>query len=153
MYRAHVQEYLLVYTGFGTSIGVCHVVLSRSPEEAMVLVGQLEDNPGTSVTNAIERVAERISTNLLDGREAFELFEYFPGGGIVIPRFARVTWEGGKPFYMPVWHEIEPISHPWLEVAARRVGQEPYTTESIHATVVDATDRPDIVSRLLKRSD
>jgi hypothetical protein len=46
------------YQGIDGFDGICHVrVYEQDGRLPVVIVGQLEDNPGTSISNAIEMVA------------------------------------------------------------------------------------------------
>jgi hypothetical protein len=74
------HESLLRYQGLNDMDGVCHMRVYEQPGALPIVVaGALDDNPGTSVTNAIEMVAVAVQRDVLsDGRE-FRLIEYHPG--------------------------------------------------------------------------
>src|SRR4051812_9911151 len=73
-----IEQYLLEYGGFSLSRGRCHVVLDRALDSA--LVGDPPDNPGTSVTKAVEQVGYELKRSLdLDVRAgAGRLYQYVP---------------------------------------------------------------------------
>ncbi len=76
-----VKEYVLVFRGFARKASRCHVVVSNGADGSpRVLVGELDDNPGTTVTNAVEEVARGIRRKLVKGRGGFDLYEYVPVG-------------------------------------------------------------------------
>ena len=86
------RESPLVYQGFNDYQGLCHARVYEQPDQLpVVVVGQLEDSPGPSISNAIEAVAAAVqSTFFPDGRE-FRLIEYHirPSSW---PHFVEVTF-------------------------------------------------------------
>ncbi len=86
------HELLLPYTtGWGIH-SLCHIRIYEQPREAPVAIaGELDDNPGTSITNAIETIALAVHTGLVARRE-FVLIEYYPTSynGDPKGRFSRV---------------------------------------------------------------
>ena len=83
------SERLLSYPGIAGMDGLCHIrVYEASGENPVVIVGQLDDNPGTAVNNAIETIAGLIHAGVLsDGRE-FQLITYHTSGGRPYSRVA-----------------------------------------------------------------
>lgn len=73
------RELLLRYQGKNGFDGVCHVRVYEQPGQLpTVIAGALEDNPGTSITNAIEMVAAAVQRSQFpEGRE-FNLIEHYP---------------------------------------------------------------------------
>jgi hypothetical protein len=73
------RELLLTYQGMNGFDGLCHVRVYEQPGQLpTVIAGALEDNPGTSITNAIEMVAAAVQrSQFQDGRE-FRLIEHYP---------------------------------------------------------------------------
>jgi predicted DNA-binding transcriptional regulator AlpA len=95
-----------------------HLRLYTTPGAArgpVVILGQLEDNPGVSVTNAIEEFARDIAGRFRSGQD-FLLIEHRVGLKLGDePYFALVTFSGAlttprreKPvrFTSPAWHRI-----------------------------------------------
>jgi len=77
---------------------IAHVRIWRpagSPGRPIVLLGELEDNPGRSLTNAIEQAAEAVAERWLDSRSAdVDWFEYFPPSSLgPSDAFSCVTFE------------------------------------------------------------
>ena len=144
--KPRVDEFLLAYRGYSATPGICHVVVAPENGRApRALVGELDDNPGTSTTNAIEEVAEAISRHLLDGSEDFSLFQYQPHGlPDLRPEFYAIEWKGGRPFRWPVWERVDASSHPWLSSVRRYVSAEDYTRDRIdvRTRVIDASRDP-----------
>ncbi|MBV9334373.1 MAG: hypothetical protein JO243_00660 [Solirubrobacterales bacterium] len=133
-----MSQYLVRYAGFARTPGVCHVVVARDTQgEAAVLVGELEDNPGTSTINAIEQIAALISKRLLTGSTSFSLYQYalvgIPEPEELRPTFYRVRWEGGRAFAMPVWDVVEPDTDPWLRHIKGAVKPRDYTMNALLA--------------------
>jgi hypothetical protein len=73
------RELLLPYQGLNGFDGLCHVRVYEDPGRLPVAIaGGLTDNPGTSITNAVEMVAAAIQRSIFtDGRE-FRLVEHHP---------------------------------------------------------------------------
>jgi hypothetical protein len=131
-----IREYLLRYRGFAAEPGVCHVVVAQNDRSSTVLVGSPEDNPGTSVTNALEQVAAEISTRILDGERNFPLYQYEPEGlPDFRPTFLRVAWTP-EAFKMPQWTPVEPEREPLLAPVAEVL------PDPEHYEVADLLQRP-----------
>jgi hypothetical protein len=73
------RELLLPYQGLNAIDGLSHVRVYEQPGQLpVVIAGGLDDNPGTSITNAIEMVAAAVQrSEFSDGRE-FRLVEHYP---------------------------------------------------------------------------
>ena len=115
-----------------------------------VLVGELDDNPGTSVTNALEQVAESVRRELLDDDPNFDLYEYVPKGlpGLR-PTFYKIEWRGEPGcFSMPEWQIVEPGSDPWLRHLRSNVMEQGYTARTLIAErkldVIDSRRHEDL---------
>jgi hypothetical protein len=89
------HQALLPYQGFHGTQGLCHLRVYEQPGRLpVVIAGALDDNPATSITNAIEMVAAEIQASVLtDGRE-FELIEHYPASlaDARTPSFSRVRF-------------------------------------------------------------
>ncbi|HYB24891.1 MAG TPA: hypothetical protein VED41_13900 [Solirubrobacteraceae bacterium] len=146
-----MSECILIFRGFGRDPGWCHVIVANDQRGARaVLVGELDDNPGTSVTNAIEEVAESIKREFLGGDSRFALYQYVPKDAPTLgPTFYRIEWMGqpGR-FAMPVWHKVEPDVDPWLRYMRDLVMEQGYTSKALLAgrklEVVDSRERDDL---------
>jgi len=73
------RELLLPYQGLNGIDGLCHVrIYEQAGQLPVVIAGGLDDNPGTSITNAIEMVAAAVQrSEFSEGRE-FRLIEHYP---------------------------------------------------------------------------
>lgn len=146
-----IEQYLLAYQGFSTEPGVCHLLVARdAPDGRAALVGDPEDNPGTSPTNALERVAAAIAEHLFAGRSAFRLYQYEPHGlPELAPTFYAISWQGGVPFSKPAWDPVDPRQDPFLDEARRLVRESDYTLAALRGwPVIDATERASILSQI-----
>ncbi|HXN40005.1 MAG TPA: hypothetical protein VN892_18390 [Solirubrobacteraceae bacterium] len=89
------HQALLPYQGFHGTQGLCHLRVYEQPGRLpIVIAGALDDNPATSITNAIEMVAAAIQASVItDGRE-FELIEHYPASlaDKRTPTFSRVRF-------------------------------------------------------------
>jgi hypothetical protein len=94
------RELLLPYQGLNDFDGLCHIRVYEQPGQLpIVIAGGLDDNPGTSITNAIEMVAAAVQRNeLSDGRE-FQLVEHY----------ADTINHRGKPTYTLIHFEHRTI--------------------------------------------
>ena|SRR5271154_1051552 len=72
------RELLLPYQGLDAFDGLCHIRVYEQPGQLpVVIAGGLDDNPGTSVTLAIETVAATVQrSEFSDGRK-FSLIEHY----------------------------------------------------------------------------
>ncbi len=105
------HELLLPYEGFRGANGVCHVrVYEEAGRPPIVIAGVLDDGPGTSVTNAIEMVADAIQARFFPDGRKFELIEYHPCllDGRDPPIFSRVDFEHRRSGE-PSWTRIADI--------------------------------------------
>lgn len=146
-----MRECILVVRGFARSPIWCHVAIATDDQGAnTVLVGELDDNPGTTVGNAIEEVATRVMRDLLDGEPDFALYEYVPVGlPSLKPTFYRIVWMGQPGhFTMPEWHIVEPDAEIGLGDLQGLVMKAGYTAKALMAerqlAVIDARDREDL---------
>lgn len=119
-----LEQYVLEYGGFSATRARCHVILDR--ETSDVLVGDPRDNPGTSVTNAIEQVAFDV-THALSVSVSGGLYEY-ASWDIRRRRawIARVEFHGDA-CSLPVWTDAD-RSEPFVAAAVAEIEQiQPYT--------------------------
>lgn len=86
------HELLLTYPGIGGAQGICHLRAYEQPgAQPVVIVGELTDNPGTFVPNAIENIAATIQRLLYpDGRE-FQLIQHRPPDEFLTVTFDHVS--------------------------------------------------------------
>jgi len=142
-----MSQYILIFRGFARTPGWCHVVVGEHDRgNRAVLVGELDDNPGTSVLNATEQIAEAVSRTLLDGNSQFELYEYMTEGlPDLKPTFYRIDWKGQPGhFSMPTWDPVDSQADFWLRSLGSAVRDHDYTFKALTAEreleVVDARE-------------
>jgi hypothetical protein len=87
------HEQLLPFQGLHDIDGLCHVrVYEQNGRLPVVIAGELDDHPGTKISNGIEMVAHAVKQEFFpDGRE-FLLVEHHPG----------LLLDGGKPTFQLV---------------------------------------------------
>jgi hypothetical protein len=147
-----INEFILMFRGFARTPGLCHVVVSQDDHASHALVGELADNPGTSILNATDEIGAAISSYLLNdaGPQEFTLFEYEPKGlPDLIPSFYRIVWRGApNHFSMPTWEVVDADEEPELESMRSRVRSGNYTVDALTTerdlTLVDARGVEDI---------
>lgn len=129
-----MSQYILAFRGFARTPGWCHVVVAEDNRgQKAVLVGELDDNPGTSVINATEQIAEAVSRKLLAGSSHFELYEYMNKGLPELkPTFYLIEWKGERGrFSMPTWTPVDPEVDPWLQALRSCVKDQDYTFNAL----------------------
>lgn len=73
------RELLLPYQGLNDFDGLCHIRVYEQPGQLpVVIAGELDDNPGTSITNAIEMVAAAVQRSEFSNGREFQLVEHYP---------------------------------------------------------------------------
>lgn len=149
-----MREFILIYAGFGREPGWCHVVVSTAPGFRAALLGELQDNPGTSVTNALEEAANGVASTTFEGRHDFSIYQYDPAGIPTLkPTFWEITWKGAAgTFALPLWEPVDPAHDQWLTKAQKYVMPENYTAVSLRESralrLVDSRTLKDPVSGL-----
>jgi hypothetical protein len=145
-----VSQYILRFRGFARRPSWCHAIVAHDDHgQKAVLVGELDDNPGTSTINAIEQVGEAIAEHLLSGNRSFALYQYVPKGlPDLEPTFYRVEWNGQPgSFSMPTWKVVVPQGDPWLRHLRNAVRDHDYTFDSLSSErdleLIDATREPE----------
>jgi hypothetical protein len=72
-----VEEAVILYEGEPSGVSLTHARVFESDEEtAIVIVGELTDNPGMSVASSIEQVAATIDLRWFGGNGQFRLLAY-----------------------------------------------------------------------------
>lgn len=119
-----LEQCVLEYEGFSATRGRCHVILDR--DASHVLVGDPRDNPGTSVTNAIEQVAFDLTRALaLDVSEG--LYEYVPWDVRRRREWIAAVEFAGDAWSLPVWTDAD-RSIPFVAAAFEAVRRiQPYS--------------------------
>jgi hypothetical protein len=115
------RELLLPYQGLDAFNGLCHIRVYEQPGQLpVVIAGGLDDNPGTSVTLAIETVAATVQrSEFSDGRE-FHLIEHYrdPLDGRPAPTYSLIHFshhplqespEIEGEFRHPYWEPIDNV--------------------------------------------
>jgi hypothetical protein len=135
-----LEQCVLEYAGFSVARGRCHVVFDRRAADA--LVGDPRDNPGTSVTNAIEQVASALTRTLSVDLGKGRLHEYVPWDPRMRGQWtARVDFRAGA-WSMPVWNDAD-LDDPFLAAALMAVDEiQPYA--------LSAMTHLDMVNRLVR---
>ena len=90
------RELLLAYPGLHGLDGLCHLRVYEQPDHLpVVIAGALDDNPGSSTTNAIARLAAAVQASQFPGGRGFRLIEHYPGtlDKRSIPTYALVHFE------------------------------------------------------------
>jgi hypothetical protein len=91
----------------------CHLRLYRSASKAVAIATEPEDNPGTSVTNACEQLAQQVCEHFAIDPETLTWVEHYPERGaygtpsFVDEEYDLVTFETVSPLPAhPEWHFV-----------------------------------------------
>lgn len=92
------------FKGIGTCDSYCGVEIMRRGRAATVILTELPDNPGTSVTNAIENIATLIYKERLSdmAADAITWIEHYPQREKIAETHDRVIlqWEPSMPHWL-----------------------------------------------------
>src|SRR5688572_30145894 len=100
------DQVILEYGGFSQARGRCHVVFDTHDTRA--LVGEPLDNPGTSVTNAIEEIAFSLKSSLELDVLRGQLYQYTPWDAVIRQARTLLVEFRGDAWSMPVWTDADP---------------------------------------------
>jgi hypothetical protein len=102
-------EQIFYYKGYGLHPSKCGLKIVKETENVTVILTELTDNPGTSVTNCIEEIATQVYQQFLKDTpvEKIRWIEHYPPSGIFEETFDEVVldWDGEK-FSHPRWRRL-----------------------------------------------
>jgi hypothetical protein len=103
-----ILETIYHYTGFWGCEAKCHLrAYEESGESLTVIATELNDNPGTSITNMAEHLATRVQDELERTHERLTWIEHYPkrGEGFILEEnFSEVTFTATLRGYVhPQW--------------------------------------------------
>lgn len=107
------------YKGYGNCNSICGVDIEKLADgRTIVVLTELPENTGTSVTNMVEYLATEIYHSFLKGIPTQNIFwiEHYPERKPFPETFDRVimTWDGQK-FKNPKWERLLPAFFQGLE--------------------------------------
>lgn len=143
-----LTEYIMLFDGFSGRPSVCHLLLA--PAEGVVL-GELDDNPGTSLTNALELACAAVADEFFDRSTTFPVFEWIPHDlPTYQPDMLRIVWHASG-FRLPEW--TAPEDPPGFVIEAEDLirATQPYNAEALKARdvpVIDLTGRAGVLTDL-----
>jgi hypothetical protein len=143
-----LEEYRMLFDGFSGRSSSCHLLLA--PAEGVVL-GELDDNPGTSLTNALELACAAVSDEFFDRTTDFPIFEWIPHDlPTDRPNMLEIFWHA-QGFRLPEWKT--PTRAPWFvsEAEKRIHATRPYTQSGLserQVACVDLTGRAEVLTEL-----
>jgi hypothetical protein len=123
-----LEEYVLSFDGFAARTSTTHLVIDR---DGYVAFGELADNPGTSVTNALELACASVAKHFFSGSPKFEVFEWFPHDlRTQGPALYAIAWHADG-FRLPEW--VAPADTCLVRALRKRVDMPgPYTADALH---------------------
>ena len=123
----HPREHLLCFTGFTDRLSVCHLFVSQRG----IVLGELEDNKGTSVTNALELVCAGVAARFFDGSVDFEVFEWLPKNVLIeTGRMLEIKWHAAG-LRLPEWRPVLKLPA-YAQAAESEIRKlDPYTSRTL----------------------
>ena len=98
-----VRDCLMQYPGFNNRPAVTHLRVFEHEGSTVAIVGELDDNPSTSITNQIEVVVELLRKRY--GR-AVIVIEHYPPGRALQPEPTWLTVVDGEDPRCPDWRDL-----------------------------------------------
>jgi hypothetical protein len=98
------------YKGYWNCDAKCDVEIKKEQRKVTVILTELPDNPGTSVTNMVEHLATKIYHEFLSRTpiEDIAWIEHYPANRIRKETFDKVMMEwDGKNFAHPQWKRMQ----------------------------------------------
>jgi DNA-binding CsgD family transcriptional regulator len=129
-------QYLLRFPGFSKRKSVCHLFVADDG----VVLGEVEDNKGTSVTNALELVCAGVADRFFEGRTDFAVYEWLPRDVFTSEgRMLEIKWHASG-LRLPEWICVLRLPR-FAEEAETHIRQcEPYTSRVVSKVAVARID-------------
>jgi len=99
------------YLGLGLYKSRCGLKIVRENDRVTVILTELPDNPGTSVTNCVEEIATQVYHRFLKGTpiDKIRWIEHYPPRGEWEETFDEVSFDwDGETFSHPRWRRKTP---------------------------------------------
>lgn len=98
------------FEGFWKCESKCGVTIQKNEENLTVILTELNDNPGTSITNAFEMIATRLYNERFRDRNPWDIkwIENYPARHHREETFDEVSlhWDGSE-YNSPVWRRLD----------------------------------------------
>lgn len=133
-------ECLLAFPGLNGINGVCHIRVYEQPGWRLVVIaGELADNPGTFIPNAVEQLAYTIHTELLTDGQEFQLIQHRPPDEFRAVDFQhqRTSEDPANPIHRQSTTVIITPDQEWHEIPGPA---KPGDFRDPHWTTIDAID-------------
>ena len=119
------------YEGFNKRPAKCGLEFIKEEGRVTVIMTELDDNPGTSVTNMVELLATKIYNEHLKDNYAIDQVQWIehypershmPGKNMIEETWdeVKMKWDGKK-FEHPKWKHLK--EHPSLGIGMRHTGK------------------------------
>jgi hypothetical protein len=102
------------YGGPQSHSSYCWLRVYTAPDQAVVIATEVADNPGISITNAVESLATQVAQRFAIPFDTLTWIEHYPerivnGGRLTIPEsFDQVTFmQGPTGFDRPEWRHLQ----------------------------------------------
>ncbi len=106
-------SHLYLSRGYHGCLSYCWLRCSTTPEQTIMIATEVNENPGTSITNMAERLATEVTRTFGLARDTLIWIEHYParrviGGRPRLPEsFDRVTFtHTPQSFRSPQWRRI-----------------------------------------------
>jgi hypothetical protein len=99
------------YSGYSRCACVCNVEIYKGPERALVIMTELPENTGTSVTNISEQLATELRAKFLAGYPPMRIIwiEHYPkqaGAGGESFDSVHYSWNAKQEYIEPTWRHL-----------------------------------------------
>ncbi len=130
------SQYLLRFPGFSQRTSVCHLFLANRG----VVLGELEDNEGTSVTNALEIVCAGIAEEFFAGSTDFAVYQWLPRDVFTTEgRMLEIHWHAPG-FRLPEWCPVIKLPDYAREAESQIRRIHPYTYEFLRKQAIEGVE-------------
>jgi hypothetical protein len=143
-----LREYVMLFDGFAGRPSSCHLLLA--PGEGVVL-GELDDNEGTSLTNALEFACAAVADEFFMRTTRFPIFEWIPHDlPTHRPDMLEIYWHASG-FRLPEWRT--PQGPPGFVAQAEKLirATQPYTSQALadrRVAMIDLTGRAFVLDEI-----
>ncbi|UTI63914.1 hypothetical protein NBH00_21545 [Paraconexibacter antarcticus] len=139
------DEFILRFHGFASTLSTCHAMVAPG---LGVVLGELDDNEGTSLTNALELACAAVAFRDFGGRSDFEVFEWLPSDPVNRrSSMLKIEWRAPG-IRMPLWVDSSDPPAYVRQALSRIRNVVPYTARALDLLGVPVFDAGDTREQL-----
>jgi hypothetical protein len=106
-------DHIYLYRGFHACLSYCWLRIYTTPGQSVVLATEMPENPGTSITNAPERLSMEVTRTFRLALDTLTWIEHYPerqgshGHPLLPESFDQVTFtHTAQGLQCPEWHRL-----------------------------------------------